>query len=655
MAQKGVNKNVWPQFLDTTVAQNIENYIPTSEGLLKTRKGLSRQLNVGGTVAGSMLAKYHDDVKLFAYGTSLVAWDESAGTTTNIKTDFTSDDFEGDKYGDYFFVTSKLNGLWRVSRTVTYSKAFNLAGNNTFLLTGGNGSLSVGDTITGGTSGETAVVVSTSGTLPGGLTVVVDTLSGAFTLNEIITGGSLGANVALSNYNSFTLGSKITGATSGATAIVLEDTGGVTGTLTLGDINGTFQNAEAISDNSGSYGRGTTTATVSYAITSVSAPKASVMQIVGNRMYLGDLSDDESAVAYCGFDDGDNPPFGNSSWTAGDGIENGGRLQYRNGGRVRAIRGMGGLIVVLQDDGKFAFSVDAYESSGTFYKTENTQLNRRDFGGSRASVVTDEGMFYANEAGIWQLASVGQTNVPFSNQEYNLTGELLGKTYFNNITLDDADMTYDPQNRIIMLTCAKNSNTNNFVIVYNIDSKAFSFFTGWGIKRFYSDVNTIYGLDASTMRVYKCLDGYNDDGEDISRVYQQEINFGTLFNKNTVKGCYVQGLLSTTSSIDVRFDMYDETGSLVSNSAQFTWTCQLPDVSGGYGEVGYGESAFGGDSDLNELINSFDGCRPFVRSAQRVVLRITSQGQDMHAISWVSLLAELGPPIRRRKMARISS
>ena len=50
----------------------------------------------------------------------------------------------------------------------------------------------------------------------------------------------------------FTVGSKLTGGTSGATAIILNDTdGGTTGTLKLGSVSGIFQNDETITDADG--------------------------------------------------------------------------------------------------------------------------------------------------------------------------------------------------------------------------------------------------------------------------------------------------------------------------------------------------------------------------------------------------------------------
>lgn len=654
MAPKGTNLDVYSQFLDINNALNIENYLPTSEGFLKKRLGLAEQLDIGGTSPITMGQNYVNDTILIAYGTTLKAVSTLNYSQTTIKNDFTTDTFDGRAYGDYFFITSLLNGLWRVSKVVPYNEATG-SGSNKFLISGTGGAL--GATITDATSGATANVVSSSGALPGTLTVIVNTVVGTFTSGHSITSGTL-ANGSLADINPFTVGARITGQTSSATAVILEDTAGTgSGTLTLGSISGTFVNGETIVDDANaSYpGRGVLTSAVTYAITLVStAPNAATCEIIGNRLFLGQLKTDNAAVAYSQADTGTNPPF-STTWTVGSQYTDPGKITYRNGGTVRAIRGIGQNIVVLQDNGKFAFTIDSFDTGGTISKTDNIQLFRQDFGGSRAAITTDDGLFYANEAGLWQLASVGQTNVPFSDQESNDSAQLLGKTYFDNVTLDNADFLYDARNRNLVLICAKGSNLNNFGIVYNLDSKAFSFISGWSLNRVLSVNQTFYGFDAISATIYTLFDGYLDDGNSITTDYLQEINLDNLYYKFILKGCYVQGFLSTTSNITVAFDVYNDIGQLQENAAAFTWTAQLTDTSSnGYGLAEYGESGYGVSGGTSGLIESFDGCRPFIRDLKRVRVHITSVSSDIHYINWLNLLLDVGGPIRRRKMERIT-
>lgn len=651
MAQKGVDKHTFSQFLNLDLAKNIENYLPTSEGRLKTRKGLLELLNLAGSTAGTMAKSYIDDIILYAYGTTLGAYTISTDSYTTIKSDFVSDSFDGRRYGDYFFLTSKLNGLWRVSRTITYNQRTTTGSTQskfTIPATGG----AIGATITGA-GGATANVVSSSGTTPGTLTVVVDTIVGTFVHGEVITSGTL-VGATLTNINPFTTGKKVTGQTSGATAIILEHTdSGATGTITLGSVSGTFQNGEELVDDSTApYGRGTATSVLTWTTTAdTSAPKAGVCEVIGNRFYLGDLAEDETAVRYSNADTGANPVF--TSWTVGTGINDPGQINYRNGGQVMAIKPLNGTVTVLQKKGKFAFYINIAVDGGVYYKEDKNVGYREDLGASRACITTDQGLFYADDSGLYQLISIGEVQQTGSNQEANISSKLLGNTYFEDIDLTNADMAFDARNRLVLLTCAKRGTTNNFVIVYNIDSKAFSFISGWAINRFLSINQDIYGLASDTMAIYKCFEGYSDNGFDISRYYEQEIPLGTMYTKNFLKGCYAQGEFSLSSELNVKFDIYNNTGRLERNKAEFTWTAQNPPEStDGYGAIPYGGGSYGGDADVEGLINSFDGCRPKVRNVQRLVMRIDSTGQDYHTINWVGLQVEVGSPIRVRKMAR---
>lgn len=113
------------------------------------------------------------------------------------------------------------------------------------------GPYTVGETVTGGTSAATGVVVQDTGSR-----LIMDTIVGTFVNNETLTGGTSSATSladgAVTFYD-FTEGDEITGGTSGATATVF---GVESGELLLVDIVGTFQNNEIIEgDVSGAQGK----------------------------------------------------------------------------------------------------------------------------------------------------------------------------------------------------------------------------------------------------------------------------------------------------------------------------------------------------------------------------------------------------------------
>ena len=252
------------------------------------------------------------------------------------------------------------------------------------------------------------------------------------------------------------------------------------------------------------------------------------------------------------------------------------------------------------------------------------------------------------------MTALGQQNIPYSDQESQVS-VLLGNKYFDNITLSNCDITYDAVNKNVLITCAQNSATNNFVIVYNVINKAFSRITGWNINRWMNIDQTIYGASSSFTRVYECFSGWDDDGATIGTEFLQELKMGDLETRQMLQGIYIQGFLSSSSVINVRFDIYDVTGRYVSDKLKLQWTAQQNYNSiDGYSSAQYSGSVYGGDVDYANLIESFDGFRPFIRNWQRLQIHITSSDRLAHVINWVKLISRVKAQIRRRKMTQVS-
>lgn len=452
----------------------------------------------------------------------------------------------------------------------------------------------------------------------------------------------------------FTVGTLLTGGTSGATATILEDAdAGLTGTLTLGNVVGTFVDNEIITGSP--TGSATVNGTLTWAYTTVSAaPIAGVLQIIGPRLHAGNLVEDSTAVKYSSVDTGANPPF--TDWTVGTLATSAGLVNFRNGGTVRSILPLGPLIVALQDNGKFAFQINTVDSGGTLSKIDQIQLSAIDSGGARGAISTNQGIFYANKAGLWQLIAVAQQNIPYSGQEA-LQSILLGANYFDDVNLSNADFVYDPKIKTVFLTCAKDSDTNNFVICYGLENKAFFQFNGWNISRFLNfNSSTIYAGSALNNRTYTAFSGFDDDGADIWTTYYQELKMGELFTRQELIDQYIQGFLSASSVIQVAYDIYDVQGNFVPDKVTFNWTPQAgSNLSDGYGIASWGTGAWGGDVDTAGLIECFDGAKGYINNYQRIRLKITAHAQVPHAVNWVSLRSKQKVQIRRRKMVLTSS
>lgn len=382
------------------------------------------------------------------------------------------------------------------------------------------------------------------------------------------------------------------------------------------------------------------------------APQAKVLRVIGARLFAGNLSTNESAVAYAQVDDGSDPPFTN--WTVDSLADGPGLVTNRFAGPVRAIEPLGENIVVFYDNGKIAFYINTFDSGGTISKADIFQMSRFDFGGARGAVTTPQGLLYVNEMGLNQLLGVGQPDMPLTDQELNST-YLLGSTYFDDITMTNADIVYNGKNQTCFVTCAKNSSTNNFVFAYNFMNKASTEISGWNINRWLKDNDIIYGAGSVKTAIWQCFTGSDDDGLPIGTEFLQELQTGSLFTRQMLLGCYVQGFLSPSTVINVKFDIYDVTGKLITDKLKYQWTAQYAkNLFDGWGTAQYASSSWGGDQDIAGLVESFDGCRPFIRNYQRIRLHITNSDKLPHTINWVSLQTKVKAPIRRRKMTQVT-
>lgn len=388
-----------------------------------------------------------------------------------------------------------------------------------------------------------------------------------------------------------------------------------------------------------------------FTIAEISAsPICDNLLIANNRVVALALSTNKGAAKYSAIDDGTDPPFNN--WTEGTAADTAGTVYFRNAGNIQSAEMLGDQIVVFADDGKWAFFINTIDSAGTLTKIDVFQMYRVDFGGARGAISTSAGLFYVNEAGLWQLTSVGQPNIKFSDQESRVS-VLLGDTFFDNLDFTDTTLVHDAKNGFIFISCRKSSSSNNLVLAYNIDNKSFSEIDGWNIERFLNVGQIIYGSSSVKTVVYKCFSGYDDDGLEIGTDYLQELKLGDLSTRQMLMGCYSQGFLSIGTTINVKFDIYNVVGIIKEDKLAYAWTAQSNNnLSNGWGTAGYGLSAWGGDLDVGGLIESFDGCRPFIRNFQRIRLHITSSDKLPHTINWVSLSAKVKAPIRRRKMVK---
>lgn len=572
MASKGVNNRDLAQLLKPNFAQRIENYLIRAEGRLTTRKGLTQFFTENDVYPISLISKWANGEWVFAYNTTVAVYNQSTGVITNIKTDFVSNAvFTGERYGDYFFVANGGNRVGRISKTLNF-----------------------------------------------------DAQTANFAIGETITGG-----------------------TSGATAVILEQSdAGATGTLTLGSIVGVFQDNEIITSSTGS---ATVNGALNYVFAEISgAPKANIIKVIGARLFAGTTTGD---VYYSDYDTGSNPPF--NDWTVGTLADDPGMVSYKNVGAINSIVEFGQFIVVFGDFGKFAFYINVVDSAGTLSKVDVFQLSRLDQGGGRGALNTAKGLFYFNESGLRQLLNIGTEALPLSDSEFNTT-LLLDVNYFDSVNLNNSDIAYDERQNLIFVTYGNDSDVNNEIIAYDPDAKSITFITGWNINRFFNDNGVLYGADSTETTTYKLFQGHTDDGLPIGTYFEQELDIGGLETIKDALKLWVQSLLSRSSTVYLTFDKYGKDGTLSQSVAQYALTLENGRSLGvGYDEFGYDEAAYDGDLDLTGLFESFEGINLRLRNIQRLVLKISSSDEVPHQINWVKIESRVKRQARRRGLIRI--
>jgi len=383
-----------------------------------------------------------------------------------------------------------------------------------------------------------------------------------------------------------------------------------------------------------------------FSITEIAgAPMSGVIRAIGPRLYAGV----DNSIFYCQIDDGSDPPF--QTWTPATTATAGGKASFRNAGTVKSICSLGDIIVAFCDNGKWAFKITTQnDGTGVIVKLEEVVIDRIDMGGASGAITCAKGLFYVNKAGLWQLISLGQPNIPYSEQE-SLTSILLSTDYFDDVNLDNCDIIYYDRFNTILVTCAKGSTQNNHVIAYNPDVKAFSKFRNWNINRWMSYASEIYGASSVKTTLYHCFSGNSDEGIDISVDYLQELKAGDLWTRQMLYGAYIKGLLHKESIITVAYDIYNVRGEPVSNKLVFEWTPQYSIlITDGWGIAEWGRSPTGGDVDSSNLIECFAGMHQFIRNFQRIRIHITEGSQVFHQLDWTSIDARPKTSIRRRDL-----
>lgn len=582
-APKGQDLRTLPQLLDLNSALYIENYWIEGNGRLVKRGGSNTVFEHGSDTGGTKAAfKYNDRYLVWSYGTTLAVYDLTLDSNTEVKTDFSAQITSAVRYGAYGVVGNGVDKLWRLSLTLAYD-------------------------------GQTA---------------------------------------------NFTVGEKVTGGTSGATAIVMEDAdAGATGTLTLGDISGIFLNNEAITGDT--TGIAVVNGTLTWVATEISAsPRAKFINVRGARLDAANVKGDSSAYYYSASDTGSGAPF--SDWTVGTDADDAGVLRANS--PITGVNNVGKDIgVAFCEEQRFAFQTTSSDVGGTLTKVDNVVWDEKGRGGLGRSEMTEYGLVYTDNQGVRYLVSVGQEDIKYSSQEILLSWGL-SQRYIEQFDFTDSFIFYDNKRDLIYVSCRKNSDTNNAFLVYHPQKgmQGFTEFTGLSIGVMVEVNGTIYGFTSSGTKIVEMFNFYGDDEQPIATTFYQEVNFKNLFTRGNLNHIYAQGWLHDSSEITICFDKYDLTGAVAQAYKCLVWSGEDAGgggggFGGGFGEEGFGDG-FADDITIQEYSNlspSFKERQIIINRFQRLRIKFTSLDVYPHVLNWFSLMMDEGAPIRLGNLTQL--
>ena len=643
VAIKGLNNLTFSQLLDSDYAQTINNYIVKGEGVLEKRKWIEKLLEVSTINYDAQSGNFTTGLTLTggtSGATGLILLDSDSGTTGTL-------------------TLANITGTFEDNETITDTSTGSATSNG--VIADGTEAITMAEKFTNdiiifGFSTCVCAYNITAWTIElikadfsansgfvwekyGDYFFIANGVDKIYRISRILNYDNQTANFTVSTPTDTNV---LTGGTSEATAVILEDSdSGSAWYITLGEVSGTFEDNETITWDIGS-GSADVNGIIDWQINEITdSPICLVLYQFNSRLFAGNIKGDISRIMWAEQDAGNNPPFTN--WTTSatpPEKDDPSSLRFRNGGEIKSISSLGGQIIGLLDDGKMGFRIEVVDV-GSVGLTQKPVIDFQeiDFVGEKGAVSTQYWVFYVNESGIWNMVSGGNTSQPYSQNEANIS-KVLGATFLENLTLTDADIIYDNNQDLILITCKEESTKNNIVIWFDPELKAFGKFDNLHINRFFKINNQLYGTGSRKTKIWKMFEWNSDDNTSIAAKYEQEINLGSINHLYALERTFINSEISETTALTISFDIYNRKGQLVDRKK--TYTVSTDETVGdfeGFGEFGWGD-AFGWPEIVgNGLINTYAAKRTRIHEFYRLVFRIEEDSEQPHKINWFSLTA----------------
>jgi len=549
-ADLGVNNRDLESVIDLRYATKQDGFIIDGLGKLVKTKGYQELLDLS-TSSKIFLDKYDNNLYIIAFDKKAGYWNKSNGQVIYFYESFTtSDPFSGASYGEKYYLCNGGDRIGSANGQMDIDYD-NLAG----------GTFTAGNTVKGATNDYTATIVSDSVSAPTG-TLTLKTLTGNFEDNE---------------------------------QLIEYDTSG-TATGITADANGVLKNGFSIDS---------------------SAPYAKVLKVWGKRLLAGNTYNATAAEGDVSEMYASSEDTGNyiDDWTIGSEIGKAFKTLNRRAGELKSIGIVNNQVVQLFDTGKNGFTLQTIDV-GTSGLQQNTRFDfdKYDFGGAKNALSTVNGIFYANEFGVFWLAGGLEDKV----EEFSITN-ILGDE-IDNYNFDNIDIIDLPLDNKIVISCAKDGTENNTLLVFDTSTRAISTISGFAFNELIRNGNDIYATNDG--KIYLLFDGYDADGANIWCEYHTpEITFGDETDVKDLKEISIIGKLSL-NSVKVSIDVWDRDGYLLEDNIILIWTADA--VAYGY-QQGYGKISYGGGSSyyVGSYVNNVGHLKIRLKKFTKIKIKIS--------------------------------
>lgn len=572
MPIKGQNEVFIPQLIDPSQATLINNYFIRRETELEKRRGSKNRASTTGG-ASRILELWTETLIILGYDTTLSVFNLNDNTINSIKTDFTQNVRAGKRLGFDFYSCNGRNGE-KIFKTTLPTLAYDTQTVN----------FAVGDTLTGGTSGATAVIIT-------------DTDAGA------------------------------------------------TGTLELDNINGVFQNNETITSTSG--GSADANGVVTYTNTAViaAAPKCNNLHVFDKSLIAISTDTDITQIQLSKQNDTsdwtNSTVYGNAlhnTWSFAGEAVSAANIQSESTG----LESEGSIVVVFYKDGYAAFNRTIEELGGVQSQVFPTIFEKINDGGEIGAISLPGGIAFGNENGIFLLSPNGER----INLLRNMKRSRIRNINFTDMDLiwdSEEDRLY-----ATVSEAATVNNKVFWFDTRTLSSKTILWgeLSGLAISRFVKIGRTLLGASATIPKVIELFpeNVYDDEGVDVFYRYNQPLNLGELETVKEIDRVDVAGFLSPTVGVTVKIRGFNETGVQTDTDIRFSWiTTGGTGVVSGYSEAAYGDSGYA-DSPAPEGTVWFPAYTEAGRAYNFKSYSIEFSGNDKnpHIVSYASIRAREG-------------